>query len=176
MALLLALAVGSSSAAGGSWNLTFVDDFDTLDPAKWMVAAGGVHGANELELYVHPSARPAIALHGHPLLNRGELPSERCLSSYHMAWSCHSQTREAVSVVDGKLIITTSWNPMDCVPANSSAKPGASDGKQRPPPALQLCRRHDSDLALHLLQVTAGASTPSRRQPGADRGHRGRSA
>ena len=27
----------------------------------------------------------------HPLLNRGELPSERCLSSYHMSLSCHSQ-------------------------------------------------------------------------------------
>jgi beta-glucanase (GH16 family) len=101
--LLLTLAVGSSpaAAAAGSWNLTFHDDFDTLDPAKWTVAGGGVHGADELQLY----------------------------------------TRDAVAVEDGKLIITTSWDPMDCMPANSTAKlPGPSDGhgwclNARPAPA-----------------------------------------
>ena len=37
--------------ASGSWRLTFADDFDTLNTSRWNVADGGVHGANELELY-----------------------------------------------------------------------------------------------------------------------------
>jgi beta-glucanase (GH16 family) len=47
----------------------------------------------------------------------------------HGANELQLYTGDEVSVQDGKLSIRTRWNPMDCVPANGSAKtPGPSDG------------------------------------------------
>ena len=51
LALLAAARSGQERLGGGSWRLTFSDDFDTLNTSKWNVASGGTHGANELELY-----------------------------------------------------------------------------------------------------------------------------
>ena len=46
-------AASASASSGGSWRLTFSDEFDseTLNTSNWNVAGGGTHGANELQLY-----------------------------------------------------------------------------------------------------------------------------
>lgn len=58
-ALTLAPLLCSVQAA---WRLTFSEDFDgdQVNNARWSVPNGGVHGSNELELYLSDDVRTAI--------------------------------------------------------------------------------------------------------------------